>query len=216
MSAFDELLDLLLPTKCALCGRLGAPICQGCVPNLPHDSRKVLRGGLTGLVAADFGPIEQKLIHAFKEEGQTALSKYLAQPLASLLQEISKGYDGALLVPVPSSRQNYKKRGYRPTVILARELNRLAKRPCTLSNTLYFSRQVADQSTLDSSGRKANLAAAMHSKPLSSEPPVILFDDVITTGSTILEAARATTVAGGKVIGFLAFAETILKTGSKN
>jgi predicted amidophosphoribosyltransferase len=186
------------------------------VSNLPHDLRKVLRGGLTGLVAADFGPIEQKLIHAFKEDGQTALSKYLAQPLASLLLEISKGYGGALLVPVPSSRQNYKKRGYRPTVILGRAVNRLAKQPCLLSNTLYFTRQVVDQSTLDSSARKANLDSAMYSKPLSSGCPVILFDDVITTGSTILEAARAITVSGGKVIGFLAFAETILKTGSKN
>jgi predicted amidophosphoribosyltransferase len=94
-------------------------------------------------------------------------------------------------------------------------LNRLAKQPCLLSNTLYFTRQVVDQSTLDSSARKANLDSAMYSKPLSSGRPVILFDDVITTGSTILEAARAITVSGGKVIGFLAFAETILKTGSK-
>jgi predicted amidophosphoribosyltransferase len=173
------------------------------------------RGHLTGMVAGDFGPVEQKLIHAFKEDGQTSLATYLAQPLAPLLLEISNGHSGALLVPVPSSRQNYKKRGYRPTVILGRVVNRLAKQPCLLSNTLYFTRQVVDQSTLDSSARKANLASAMHSKPLSPGCPVILFDDVITTGSTILEAARATTFAGGKVIGFLAFAETILKTGSK-
>jgi predicted amidophosphoribosyltransferase len=44
---------------------------------------------------------------------------------------------------------------------------------------------------------------------------VILFDDVVTTGSTILEAGRAVELAGGTVIGFLAFAETILKTPSK-
>jgi predicted amidophosphoribosyltransferase len=45
---------------------------------------------------------------------------------------------------------------------------------------------------------------------------VIIFDDVVTTGATILEASRAVTAAGGNVIGFLAFAETILKTASKN
>ncbi len=45
---------------------------------------------------------------------------------------------------------------------------------------------------------------------------VILFDDIVTTGSTMLESARAVTMAGGKVIGFLAFAETILKTRSKS
>jgi predicted amidophosphoribosyltransferase len=45
---------------------------------------------------------------------------------------------------------------------------------------------------------------------------VILFDDVITTGSTILEANRAVAEAGGMVLGFLGFAETILKTASKN
>jgi orotate phosphoribosyltransferase len=45
---------------------------------------------------------------------------------------------------------------------------------------------------------------------------VIILDDVVTTGSTILEAARAVAAAGGIVVGFLGFAETILKTASKN
>jgi predicted amidophosphoribosyltransferase len=44
---------------------------------------------------------------------------------------------------------------------------------------------------------------------------VILFDDVVTTGSTLLEAGRAVASAGGILVGFLAFAETILKTPPK-
>lgn len=215
MTAFDELLDLLLPTRCAVCGRNGPPICQACIPAPLSEPRRISREHLTGLVAREFGAVEQKLVHAFKDDGQTALSRFLAKPLVPLLLDLAHGCRDSILVPVPSSRQNYKKRGFRPTGILAAAINRQAKRPCLVANALSFVRQVDDQTLLDSHRRKTNLESSMMATELVRGRSVILFDDVITTGSTILEASRATCEAGGQVVGFLAFAETILKTGSK-
>jgi predicted amidophosphoribosyltransferase len=83
-------------------------------------------------------------------------------------------------------------------------------------DSLRFRRSVADQASLRSESRKANLAGSMSADSRVSGRRVLLFDDVITTGSTILEADRAVTEAGGIVLGFLGFAETILKTASKN
>jgi predicted amidophosphoribosyltransferase len=51
----------------------------------------------------------------------------------------------------------------------------------------------------------------MVAKPGVHGKRIILVDDVVTTGATLLEAARAVASAGGVVVGFLTFAETLLK-----
>lgn len=215
MNVIDELLDLLLPTRCALCGALGSSICSSCVADFQLREHEVNRKHLHGLVATSFGSQEQKLLHAFKENGQTSLAGFLAEPVAALLPRIVKHEDLTILVPVPSSRENYKKRGFTPTELLARRICRASGQLCKVVDSLRFRRTVLDQSSLSSESRSANLADSMSADARVSGRRVVLFDDVITTGSTILEADRAVTEAGGIVIGFLGFAETILKTASK-
>jgi predicted amidophosphoribosyltransferase len=74
---------------------------------------------------------------------------------------------------------------------------------------------VEDQARLDSDARRKNLVESMLADSRVAGRHIVLFDDVVTTGSTILEAGRAVASAGGILVGFLAFAETILKTPSK-
>ena len=168
-----------------------------------------------GSAVASFGAKEQLVLHAFKENGQTSLLGFLANPLALILKEMAEDSDSPLLVPVPSSRENYKKRGFMPTKLLAKRVCSASGHAGQLSDSLSFRRTVVDQSRLDSESRRQNLAGAMAADSRVSGRQIILLDDVVTTGSTILEAARSVTAAGGSVIGFLAFAETILKTRSK-
>lgn len=212
MDAIEELLDLILPTRCALCARLGSAICLQCADGFELREVEVYRGGLVGKAATEFGAKEQQILHAFKENGQTALAGFLANALSAILLELARKADLPLLVPVPSSRENYKKRGFMPTKLLARRVCRLSGPVCALSDSLKFQRKVADQAQLDSEARRANLAGSMLADSRVLGRSVILFDDVVTTGSTLIEAARAVTLAGGNVVGFIAFAETILKT----
>ena len=216
MSAIDELLDLLLPTRCALCDTLGSAMCSTCVGELVLAERTVKRDHLAGAVASSYGTKEQKLLHAFKENGQTSLAGFIATPLAALLTRMTQNAEPPILVPVPSSRENYKKRGFMPTVLLAKRICRLAEQGSLVVDSLRFRRHVDDQAGLSSESRRTNLAGSMLSDTRVAGRAVVLFDDVITTGSTILEANRAVTEAGGIVLGFLGFAETILKTASKN
>ena len=215
MTVIDELLDLLLPTRCALCDALGSSICSKCVGNLQFEQTQVLREALVGVVAARYGDKEKKLLHAFKENGQTSLAAHLAEPLAAILREWSPSLQRPILVPVPSSRDNYKKRGFMPTKLLGKRVCKQSGQACDLVDSLRFHRNVFDQAHLDSGARRANLAGSMLSDTRVSGRQVIILDDVVTTGSTILEAARAVAAAGGTVVGFLGFAETILKTASK-
>jgi len=215
MKVIEELLDLLLPTRCALCSTLGSPICTDCARNVDFQPRVVTRGDLVGRAVTSFGAREQLLIHAFKENGQTSLAGFLTQPLTGPLHQIIGTSNAHLLVPVPSSIENYKKRGFKPTKILSKRVAKAFGQGCESVDCLSFTRKVQDQAQLDSESRKANLVGSMSADSRVEGRQILLFDDVVTTGSTILEAARAATLAGAKVVGFLAFAETILKTPSK-
>lgn len=191
-------------------------MCDNCLGDFPFEELAVRRGHLLGVAVASYGAREQRVLHAFKENGQTSLVRFLAEPLGLTLQRLAENTAQPLLVPVPSSRANYKKRGFMPINLLGKRVCRASGQAFEFSDSLRFRRIVADQAHLDSESRRANLAGSMMADARLSGRQVVLFDDVVTTGSSILEADRAVTAAGGIVLGFLAFAETILKTHSKS
>nr|WP_307037399.1 ComF family protein [Streptomyces canus] len=107
-----------------------------------------------------------------------------------------------LLVPVPSARRVVGARGHDPArriaLAAARELRRggVAAR---VVGVLRQRRPVADQSGLDSRERLKNLSGALEVVPgggrLLLGGPVVLVDDLMTTGASLTEAARAVRVA---------------------
>lgn len=191
-------------------------MCSRCAADFQFVSAVVVREALIGVVAAKYDSKEQKLLHAFKENGQTSLAAFLAEPLAEILSPWATSAESPILVPVPSSRDNYKRRGFTPTKLLGKRVCKESSQACVLVDALRFQRKVVDQTHLDAAARHGNLSGSMLSDSRVAGRQVIIFDDVVTTGATILEASRAVTAAGGNVVGFLAFAETILKSASKN
>ena len=212
---FEELLDLLLPAKCALCGKQPSPLCASCLAGCNWQARASVRDHLVGFVASDYLENESILIKAFKEEGQTALARFLVEPLAGALTQLLTRFPNAVLVAVPSSKTNYVKRGYSPAQLLAKSLNRATNRSSRVVASLKLSRQILDQARLDAQQRGLNLESSMVANSSVANRDVIIVDDIVTTGATLLEAARALELAGARVVGFLAFSETILKTRTK-
>jgi len=217
MTVLEELLDLVLPTLCCGCKRLGAILCTECRAALVGSPRVVSRAAQVGWVFCAFDEQVARILNAFKEDGQTRVAVTLAAKMTPLLANFPSsepGEKGLVLVSVPSRPSSFVKRGFVPAQVLAKEIGKQSA--LRSLSALKFIRQVEDQAGLGASKRKLNLVESMSAKFSLRGYRVIIIDDIVTTGATIVEAGRALEAAGAQVIGFLAFAETILKTPTQN
>lgn len=128
-------------------------------------------------------------------------------------QRSAAGFSGrpVLLVPVPSSRAAVRARGHDPTYRLAWVAARVLRREgmaVECVRAVAQVRRVADQSGLPAVERMRNLAGALVAGPVVRGRQVVLVDDVITTGASLVEAARAVEAAGGVVLAAATVAAT--------
>ncbi|MDX3239037.1 ComF family protein [Streptomyces sp. ME03-5709C] len=112
-----------------------------------------------------------------------------------------------LLVPVPSSRRAVAARGHDATRRLALAAATDLRRDglsVRVAAVLRQRRVVADQSALGARDRPANLSGALTAVHgagrILGTAPVVLVDDLITTGTSLATAARALQDAGGRVL----------------
>jgi predicted amidophosphoribosyltransferase len=209
-----DVLDLLLPERCAGCGGEPRLLCGGCRALLAGAARPAVPSPRpAGLPApwavARYEGAVRAVIVAHKESGRTGLARPLGAALARGL--LAAGAGGAMLgggpvlvVPVPSTRAAVRRRGHDPTLrITTAALGALRARGLAVRQVaaLAHTRRVADQAGLPMAGRAANLAGALFvARPAAvAGRRVVLVDDIITTGSTLAEAARALRAAGADV-----------------
>jgi predicted amidophosphoribosyltransferase len=193
------LVDLLFPSQCEICGRPPEPLCGECLPIAKPHQVKGFAFDTWAITELD-EPL-QKLVRGYKDHHLLALEKHLVHLIKSTTR-ISVA-NVVIAVP-PRNRKNYRKRGFDPALRLARK----SFGPAVQIVALRANRKVSDQRQLSSSNRKANLIGAYSSK-LPPGSRVMLFDDVVTTGSTLREMARAVEEKGSIVVGACVLAETI-------
>ena len=125
----------------------------------------------------------------------------IARPLGRLLAQIGTrlGFyaPGTILVPVPLSRRRLRNRGYNQAELIARRIaatTGLVMRPRWLRRV----RDTRPQSDLSARQRRQNVLGAFASAEAVSIPGarVVLVDDVLTTGATVNDCARALLQAG--------------------
>ncbi|WP_219499610.1 ComF family protein [Nonomuraea ceibae] len=204
-------LDLVLPRPCLGCGAAGARLCEGCLGRLADPARRTPDPVPAGLPACwSAGPYTGALrtaLVACKERGEASLGAALADLLAfTALTALTASGDAAVtVVPVPSARRAIKGRGHDVVGALAAPVVRQLRAhgvAATLWPGLGQVRRVADQAGLSSTERAANLAASLGVRRAAGTPPaapVLLVDDIVTTGATLAEAARALRAAGLRV-----------------
>lgn len=201
-SVLAEALAFVLPVRCAGCDAVDTALCDDCRRALepdPHARRiddLVVRSGLVY-----DGPVA-RVIRALKEDGRTGLARALAPALRAAAASFGlDDPDQLVVVAVPTSASAMRRRGYRVAELLAR---RAGWRP---ERALRTVRATADQRGLGRTARAGNVAGSMRARGVDGLR-VLLVDDVVTTGATLREAARALGSAGAVVVGAVTVAAT--------
>ncbi|MBI2383062.1 MAG: ComF family protein [Gammaproteobacteria bacterium] len=213
----DSTAAAVLPGLCAYCGAPagGIAVCAACARALPWNA-PACRGcampvaapeqALCAECAADpppfdaafaafrFEPPVQQAVHGLKYEARfhfgRMLGRLMAQRLAARPEPLPE-----LLIPVPLHRRRLARRGYNQALLLARELAAvLALR--VEAGAARRCRATADQIGQSRRERRHNMQGAfVVERPLAGLH-VALLDDVMTTGATLGELARACRAAG--------------------
>lgn len=194
-SALADALALVLPVSCAGCDAPDTGLCPACraaVAPLPGRAvRRVLDDGLVVHSALVFDGVAARAIRALKEDGRTGLARPLGATLAALLDGLVPV--GAVVVAVPSSPAALRRRGFAPVELLVRRAGRHPRR------LLRGARRADDQRALGRAERRRNVDGAFVART-GEGLDVVLVDDVVTTGATLAEAARALRAAGARVV----------------
>lgn len=199
--ALRDALALVLPVSCVGCGTEDRALCQTCRALLrPEPIRRVLSGGLAVWSGLAYEGVARAALLAAKEQGRTGLLRELAPALAAAVRAADAG-DDVLVVGVPSSPGSRRRRGFEPVSRLARAAG-LAPRP------LLVTRHGVTQKALDLDGRARNRIGAFSAAEAVRGRRILLVDDVVTTGSTLLAAAEAVRDRGGEVVAAATVAST--------
>ena len=220
------LLDILFPPPCIACGAVldEGPLCRECELGLePLPAPRCARCAEPG----DFGaadcprcqerpPPFTRAFAPFAHEGPIAraihLFKYEDRPeLAAPLAALAIRHSGAfleraprLVCALPLHARRFRERRYDQAELLVAELCKLTGRARLAGLERW--RQTRRQVGLHESEREENVRGAFRARrPLGPEP-VLLVDDVLTTGATARAAAAALRDAGATEVQVLALA----------
>lgn len=204
-----------IPT-CSICDQAVHPplpspfVCRPCLSTLPFrmEAESVQWQESFPLYASFFyrDPLP-RLIVSLKFAGRTDRAEALGPLLEGTVRR--RGLLADAIIPVPLHKRRQRERGYNQALLLAESLARSIAVPVLdglLVRQLHTERQSEAQSAAE---RQVQLRDAFEintsSRALESlrGRPVILLDDVLTSGATLAEAARPLLKAGIRVRGLV-------------
>lgn len=190
------------------CDRCGAPLGTGEAPSCLEcaDWPDEVAGAHTRCLLESPA---RELIHALKYQGWRGVGEFMGAEMALRAPEPVRGAD--CIVPVPTSSRNLRRRGYNQAAVIADAL--AARLEIPLVPCLERRRQEGTQTALNPVQRRANVSGAFHLperfRNVVTSSRIVLVDDVITTGATVLAAVEALSAgAPGPVVAY-AFARTV-------
>ncbi len=207
----DRLLDMISPRRCVVCGCRLSPvecdICMACFVGLPYTDflRLPHDNKMTELLMGQM-PLERAAaLFYFRPHTNIAnliySMKYLSRPhvgitLGRMMAEEARGagfLEGVdMIVPVPLARRRERERGYNQSEMVATgmaDVTGIPMRTDIVMRTAYK----ASQTALSRSERRDNVEGlfALRKPEEAEDRHILLIDDILTTGATIVACAEA-------------------------
>jgi ComF family protein len=226
------ILDFLFPKKCLGCGKMGSYVCNRCLEDVPKISsfcfvcgRPSIDGvthfkckkklSLDGVVAIwSYTGVLRKAILALKYKFAYEAAEDLVFSSFSFLES---NYPlmflkNVLLVSIPTAKKRNNWRGFNQTEIMGRMIAKHFGWKFS-SNLLLRRKFFRSQTELKGKERRKNIKGAFEVNPqykkvLESNPSIVIFDDVLTTGSTLKEAGKVLKRKGFKNVWGLVLAKS--------
>ncbi len=209
-----SLIDLILPLVCGGCGAPGTRWCDECARALlpgdaqPHLVTPRVNPGVPVFSLGRYAGVRRQAVVALKDRGRTDLSAPLAHPLAVGIHRLLtwRILDAPLtIVPAPTRWSAARRRGGDPVTSLVTRATR--EHPdLTVASALRMRAGARDSVGLGSGARERNVAGRVRLTRSLQPDPVLLVDDIVTTGATIAESVRVLRSAGIGVAGALTLA----------
>lgn len=197
-------MDLLLPRRCAGCRAAGAVLCPDCREAFRRPPERVTTVVDTHVPVFALGPYDERrasAVIAMKERGNLAVRGVLGAVLRAGVETLrARGElpETLTLVPAPTRPRSARLRGGDHVT----DLSRATGLPVA---AVLRHGKVADSVGLTSRERRRNLAGGVE---LARVPagPVLLVDDVVTTGATLAASTEVLVSARRRVVAALTFA----------
>lgn len=196
----ESFLDLIYRKKCYICGtaKYSLRMCPNCYNKLEFNDKSVNRivCGSNVYCAGIYNKELQKLIRGVKYHNQKELAYYQAKFMYEyfLTLDTLQGKDFEL-IPVPLHKNRIKKRKYNHMELVCSEFSKLSGFECNF-NLIKRVKDTKPQYKLSRKQRSENLKNAFEINDTKiSNKPLLLMDDICTTGSTFEEMIKVLRVA---------------------
>lgn len=201
---FRAIADTIAPPDltCAVCGGerdvlCGFGICRACAKTLrPLNETVCVAPNVEAISAFVYEENAAKLVHDLKYGAKGHAAYALGAFMAARCEDLKRS--DFVVVPVSMHPRRYLSRGFNQSVYLAREVSSRLSLP--VCSALCKTRNTPHQTGLDAKSRNENLTDSWRVKDRAAERikgrPVLLIDDVRTTGATIRTCAKALLSAG--------------------
>ena len=210
---FKSVLNLFLKSGCVCCQRpTTTEFCQDCTKQLQScqlsDRTAQWCGELPVFAWGTYGGMLKRAIACLKYDNQPQIARPLGYWLAQAWLSSLMTNKALIVVPIPLHAVKQQQRGYNQAALLAQSFCQVTGLQLQ-SQGLERQRSTQAQFGLSASEREQNLARAFQ---LGSgfrrcpAQPVLLLDDIYTTGATVRSAAQVLQNAGISVFGIVAVA----------
>lgn len=200
-SLITQLTSLVFPIHCLSCEKEGDWLCGECLSLFSTNSKlrcaicaKAAKNGICNIcqektkidgIVSLFsykGDGPKRLIRSMKYGGKTDIAAFIAKKFSrKILRQLPENFVATF---VPADPKRLGERGFNQSELLAGKIS---------GESVAVFRKIRSspaQASLSKADRQRNLRKAFSMKISTAPETMVIFDDVITTGSTISELAK--------------------------